>query len=170
MPDRISEDPFVECFFGIDVSDNDTDVAYFRAVSGGNMSITLIEHNVVYSGGGSSTLFIPGPTSFEPITLSQGVTKDTSLWEWWTQVTQGKSVRRNLTITAYGQTVTTTELTTLGSLFSIVPDGLNFRVYAQWDLINAWPLAISGFSFDVDSAKPYIASITIAAEFIERTA
>ena len=149
MPDRISEDPFVECFFGVDVSDNNTDVAYFRAVSGGKMSITLIEHNVVYSGGGSSTLFIPGPTSFEPITLYQGVTNDTTLWDWWTQVTQGKSVRRNLTINAYrGDSLTTV---------------------ATWNLTNAWPLEISGFSFDVDSGSPYIASITIAAEFIERT-
>jgi phage tail-like protein len=170
MPDRIFEDPFVECFFGVDVSDDDTEVAYFRAVSGGQMSITLIEHNVVYSGGGSSTLFIPGPTSFEPITLYQGVTKDKTLWDWWTQVTQGESVRRNLTITAYGQTITSTELSTLGGLFSTLPDGLNFRVYAQWDLLLAWPLSISGFSFDVDSGKPYIAEITIAAEFIERTA
>lgn len=151
---RAYQDPFVECFFGVEFGDSalDKGEAYFRAISGGEMSISLIQHNVVYQNGGSTTLFIPGPTSFEPITLYQGVTTDMAVWKWWTNVTRGKKVRKTVTIRAYGH---------------IIKEGGSATV-AEWTLENAWPLVISGFNFDLDSGEAFVAAITLVAESIER--
>lgn len=155
MTDRVDQDPFVECFFGLKLEYPGLDKihAYFKGLSGGEMSIALIEHNLVFQNGGSTTLFIPGPTSFAPITLSHGVTTDTTLWNWWADVTKGKKARRNGTITAFG--------------YVTEKDGS--QKIAQWNLTNVWPLAISGFNFDLDSGDPFIAEITLVAEAIERT-
>lgn len=152
---RAGLDPLVECFFDLEVSYKGSQIgqAYFHSLSGGEMSITLIEHNVVYQSGNSTTLYIPGPTSFEPITLYQGVTSDKIFWEWWTDVTKGKKSRRNATIKAYGQYVKEKDKDPL---------------IAEWSLENVWPLSISGFSFDLDSDQAFIAQITLVAESIER--
>lgn len=152
--DREALDPFVECFFDVEVKYKNVNKAraYFRAISGGEMSITLIEHNVVYQNGGSTTLFIPGASSFAPLTLQQGVTKDMAFWKWWTDVTLGKKSRCEVAITAYGP---------------ITADGGD-PAQATWTLSNVWPLAISGFNFDLDSGDAFIAEITLVAESITR--
>jgi phage tail-like protein len=155
MADRVDLDPLVECFFDLEISYNGGELAqaYFHRLSGGEMSIALIEHNVVYQSGNSTTLFIPGPTSFEPITLGQGVTSDTKFWKWWADVTKGKKARRDATIRAFG---------------NYRSDNKEDLVIAEWSLENVWPLSISGFSFDLDSDQAFIAQITLVAESIER--
>lgn len=152
--DRKFLDPLVECFFDLEISYKDSQIAqaYFHSLSGGEMSIALIEHNLVFQNGGSTTRFIPGPTSFEPITLSQGVTSDLTFWTWWADVTKGKKSRRDGTIRAYG---------------TVTKDGGD-PALAEWSLGNVWPLSISGFSFDLDSSNAFIAQITLVAESIER--
>lgn len=151
---RLDLDPFVECFFDLEFTDNNLNKgqAFFRSLTGGEMSISLIQHNLVFQNGGSTTLFIPGQTNYEPITLSQGVTKDLAFWDWWTNVTKGKKCRANATITAYGH----------------ITEENGSAAAAKWDLENVWPLAISGFNFDLDSGNAFIAEITLAAESIER--
>ncbi|RMF04537.1 MAG: hypothetical protein D6768_03035 [Chloroflexi bacterium] len=158
---RAKLDPLVECFFDLEISYNGKQIAqaYFHSLTGGEMSIALIEHNVVYQSGNSTTLYIPGPTSFEPITLYQGVTSDITFWNWWTDVTKGKKVRRNATIKAFGGY---TREKVQGEQTDPPPQ------MAQWSLENVWPLSISGFSFDLDSDQAFIAQITLVAESIER--
>ena len=153
---RAGLDPLVECFFDLEVSYKGSEIAqtYFHSLSGGEMSITLIEHNVVYQSGNSTTLYIPGPTSFEPITLYQGVTSDKTFWTWWADVTKGKKRRcKSATIRAYGQYVNAAD---------------NDPAIAEWTLENVWPLSISGFNFDLDSDQAFIAQITLVAESITR--
>lgn len=152
---RAGLDPLVECFFDLEISYNGKEIAqaYFHSLTGGEMSIALIEHNVVYQSGNSTTLYIPGPTSFEPITLHQGVTSDITFWNWWADVTKGKKVRRNATIKALG---------------SYKGQDDKDLAMAEWTLENVWPLSISGFSFDLDSDQAFIAQITLVAESIER--
>ena len=123
------------------------------------MSITLIEHNIVYQNGSSSTLFIPGPSSFAPITLYQGVTADRTIWEWWSNVTKGKNVRTHASISVYGAKVGS------GDPLVFPP---NHVEKARWNLEYVWPLKISGFSLDLDSPRAMVASITLVAESIER--
>lgn len=160
MTDRAIQDPFVECFFDVEFKYKGTDKvkAYFKGISGGEMEITLIQHNVVYQNGGSTTLFIPGASSFAPITLYHGVTSNKVFWNWWTDVTKGKKSRVNATITAYGYITAEKD-----------KDGkLKTQETAQWELSGVWPLSISGFNFDLDSEDPFIAEITLVAESIER--
>jgi len=154
MTDRTTQDPFVECFFDVEFTYSGGTVStYFKGLSGGEMEITLIQHDVVYQNGGSTTLFIPGASSYSPITLYQGVTDDKFFWNWWADVTKGKRTRCNATITAYGH---------------ITEDGGDQKM-AEWTLENVWPLSISGFNFDLDSEDPFIAEVTLVAESIERT-
>ncbi len=180
MTDRIDLDPFVEGFFDVEFGFAEANKAraFFLSISGGEMSITLIEHNVVYQNGGSSTLFIPGATSYAPLTLHQGVTNDMAFWKWWTDVTKGKKMRFSGTITAYGRLLSTDAGTdTLDSTQRAatmnVDESLKatdeFKKQAVWNLSNVWPLSISGFNFDLDSTDPFIAEITLVAEGIERT-
>ncbi|MCG3211080.1 MAG: hypothetical protein FOGNACKC_04717 [Anaerolineae bacterium] len=173
MADRVNQDPFVECFFGLKLEYPGMDDihAYFKGISGGEMEIALIEHNLVFQNGGSTTLFIPGPTSFAPITLSHGVTSDMTLWKWWTDVTKGKKARRSGSIYAFGYVTGQISIpfVTGFAKFKSISTGVDAPPkIAQWDLSNVWPLSISGFNFDLDSGDPFIAEITLVAESIER--
>ena len=163
-----SKNPLLESFFGIELKvsaengthtyqQGDAKSAYFTKIEGGEMELTLIEHNVVYQNGSSSTLFIPGPSSFAPITLYQGVTDDMKMWEWWSNVTKGKNVRSHASILVYGE-VPAADPTQPSTREEV----------ARWNLEYVWPLKISGLDLDLDSTSAMVASITLVAESIER--
>ena len=61
--DDFSVNP-LDCYYTLDV--NQTRLATFDSLTGGDIEINIIKHNVVYSSGESSTLLIPGPTQFSP--------------------------------------------------------------------------------------------------------
>ncbi len=158
-----SKNPLLESFFGIELkvtashTYGSTNGAYFNKIEGGEMEIALIEHNVVYQNGSSSTLFIPGPTSFAPITLYQGVTDDVKMWKWWSNAAKGKNVRTHASILVYGEKVDPDDSTKSTR-----------AEMARWNLEYVWPLKISGLSLDLDSTSAMVASITLMAESIER--
>lgn len=168
MTDRKDQDTFVECFFGLKLNYKGMEEihAYFKGISGGEMEIALVEHNVVYQNGGSTTLFIPGASSFAPITLYHGVTNDMTLWKWWSDVTKGKKARRDGSIIAFGYITGDKHKKIINEQGT--EEEIEVPKIAEWTLSNVWPLAISGFNFDLDSSDPFIAEITLVAEFIER--
>jgi phage tail-like protein len=151
-------DPYLECFFGIELSirgqnyqkEGTSSGAYFTKIEGGEMEITVLEHQVVYNSGRSSTLYIPGPAKYKPITLYQGVTDDTAMWSWWRDVAMGRNVRKDASIIIYGQDVSGTMPT------------------SRWELEKVWPMKISGLNLDLDSGNAMIAAITVVAESIIR--
>ena len=49
-----------------------TRLATFSTISGGEIEMQVIKHNVVHESGEYQTLLIPGVTHFAPVTLSHG--------------------------------------------------------------------------------------------------
>lgn len=127
-------------------------VGVFDRISGGDVEIDVIRHNVVYESGMFATLLIPGPRKNKPITLESGYGKTAGLYDWFQQVVKGDifGARKNATI----------------SLHTFV-DG-KYKPVIQWHLINVWPSKLSGFDFGQQNTDRAHFSITLVCESIER--
>jgi len=123
-------------------------VGVFERLTGGEIEIARIEHDIVYESGASTTLFIPGTTSFAPFTLERGFANYQALYNWFALASNGRIVEARRDGSIYMKRFGDT--------------------YLQWDFKRAWPVKLSGFSFNqyVDLQKARV-SITLAAELIE---
>lgn len=138
-------------YYSLDI--NQARLAAFGSLSGGEIEITPIKHNVVYASGELRTLLIPGPTRYSPVTLVRGYGNTKELYNWFVTANSGKifSARKNVTIT----------------LNSFQEDG--YMPLVSWNLVNAWPTKISGFESDQSGAAQTAKfSITLMMEGIER--
>lgn len=137
--------------YALDV--NQTRLATFGHISGGEMEIVPIKHNVVYLSGELKTLMIPGATHFSPVVLEKGYGNTKELYNWFIEANNGRifSARKNVSVV----------------LNAFLEDG--FKPLVGWNLINAWPSKISGFESD-QAATAGLAkfSITLVCEGIER--
>lgn len=141
----------LDCYYTLDV--NQTRLATFNSLTGGDIEINVIKHNVVYPSGESSTLLIPGPTQYAPIELQRGFGNTKELYNWFVDASSGKysSARKNVTIT-------------LNAL-----KGGQYVPLVAWNLINAWPSKISGFEsnqYNMTNVAKF--ALTLVAESIER--
>ena len=89
---------------------------------------------------------IPGLNTYNDITLSRGVTNDSTLWEWRQKVMKGNVERHNVSITLLDQ------------------EG-NPRV--TWNLFECWPKTWTGPSLNASSDEIAVEQITLACERIE---
>ncbi len=141
----------VDAYYHLDVEG--VRVGTFYSLTGGDIEVTVIEHDVVFSTGEASTLLIPGPVRFSPITLSRGFGNSAELYNWFALAASGNIVqaRKNGTITLNG-----------------FVNG-EYKPIVRWNLTNAWPSKISGFqSNQFSGASVAKLSITIVTEMIER--
>ena len=124
----------------------------FERISGGVMEIDVIEHNVVFESGASTTLHIPGPVKFTPITLDSGYGNTAGLYAWFLQVVNGNiaDARKNATINLHA-----------------FQDG-KYQPVVQWHLLNVWPSRIEGLSMDQNHTERARFSITLVCDSIER--
>ena len=132
---------------------DNTRLATFDSLSGGDIEISVIKHNVVYSTGEYRTINIPGPTQYSPIVLERGYGNTKELYNWFIHANRGKTwvSRKNATITLH------------------VRQGGEYKPQVSWNLIYAWPTKISGFdSSQEGTARVSRFSITLMAETIER--
>lgn len=120
----------------------------FERLTGGEIEVATIKHDVVFESGSSSTLFIPGPTSYSPFTLERGFALYYELYYWLMQASNGDIVqaRRNGSVEMRKQGET----------------------LVRWNFYNAWATKLSGFSYNqyADAQKARI-SVTIQPESIE---
>ncbi len=164
-------DPYIESSFAIELTTGQgQSLAYFSAITGGSMSVVVVEHTLMYEGGGSRGIYIPSCTNFEPITLSFGVTDNMGFWDWWMDMANGKRNRIDASIFALGPTIAAGKKTEGATSARAIPETLSEkgRRIAQWDLEDVWPSRISGLRFDADSDKYYLASVTLAVEDVKR--
>jgi phage tail-like protein len=130
-----------------------TRLAIFTKLSGGDIEVSVIKHNVVYPSGEYRTLLIPGPTQYSPITLESGFGNTKALYNWFIQANRGRtaSARKNVTITLH------------------VREAGQYKPVVSWNLLGAWPTKISGFDASQDGS-PRISqfSMTIQMESVER--
>lgn len=130
-----------------------TQLATFSSLSGGEVEINVIKHNVVYESGEFRTLLIPGPTHSSPVVLEHGYGNTNELYNWFVLASNGKisAARKNVTIT-----------------LNAFKNG-KYEALVSWNLINTFPTKVSGFeSNQAQSAKTARFSITLLAETIER--
>lgn len=125
----------------------------FYSISGGEIEVSVIKHEVTYESGESSTHFIPGRTRFTPIVLSKGFQGSENLYNWFVAAAKGNTyhARRNGTITLNGFVNGT------------------YKPLVRWNLENVWPNKLSGFDmnqFNATSTARF--EITLVAEVIER--
>lgn len=155
--------PYLENSFAIQLTTRTGDtLGYFSTLTGGSMSVVVVEHTLMYPEGGSRGIYIPSCTSFEPITLSFGVTDNLAFWNWWGDMANSRRNRIDASIFALGPGISQAPI----GVPKAVTDKM--RRVAQWDLEDVWPSRISGFRFDVDSNRYFMASVTLVAEDIKR--
>lgn len=120
----------------------------FERLTGGEIEVAQIKHNVVFESGVSTTLFIPGATSFSPFTLERGFALYHELYYWLMEASYGHIIgaRRN------------------GS----VEMKKHSQTMLRWNFYNAWPTKLAGFNYNqYTGAQAARVSLTIAAESIE---
>jgi phage tail-like protein len=136
----------------IDVVSN-TELGVFDSLSGGDVETKTLKFNTVYSTGEHRTILVPGPTQYSPVVLERGLGRTKDLYNWFVLANNGNlsSARKNVTI-KYNAFIS-------GVYTSLV----------EWNLINAWPSKIAGFS-GTQEGSPRTArfSITLVAEKIQR--
>ncbi len=86
---------------------------------------------------------LPGLRKYSDITLKRGYTKNTDLWDWYRNITQGKTDRRN------------------GSIILMDEEGNDVM---RWSFENGWIRKIEGPRFKAGSNEVAIESIELAHE------
>jgi phage tail-like protein len=124
-------------------------LANFDSLTGGDQKIAMIPFTQVFADGSSTTKYIPGQISFEPITLLRGFDVQVEdLYNWFADTAAGKfnAVKKNISI----------------AMIDMTGDPL-----VVWNLENALPTAISGFSFNQHAEAYYTDfELTLQAELI----
>ncbi len=138
----------------------------FYAMSGGEITVNVIRHDVVFETGASTTLLIPGPTSFGDIQLYRGFANYVELYSWLKQASDGDIIgaRRNGTIQMKKWA---TKADVDKGLAKAVGDWI---VGVQWHFYNAWPTKLASFgSFMNEGTTTKVARVelTLVAETIE---
>lgn len=123
--------------------------AQFRECSGLSTESAVIEYKEANKDGVTVIKKVPGVLKWDNLTLKRGITDVMELWNWRTQVEQGKvdEARKNGSIVLYNQA--------------------NTEV-ARWNFEAGWPTKISGPSLNAGSDDIAVEEITIAHEGLKR--
>jgi phage tail-like protein len=124
-------------------------IANFDSLTGGDQTIAMIPYTQVFADGSSTTKYLPGQISFDPIVLLRGFDAQVpDLYNWFADSAAGKfnEVKKNI---------------------SIVMIDREAGPQVIWDLENAIPSTISGFSFNQNPQVNYTDfELTLQAELI----
>ena len=117
------EDPMVNFHFGLDC--NGQIIGFFSSVSGIGSESEVVEHKVVDNKGTEIIRKIPGRLRWLDITLKRGITSSLEIWQWRQLVNEGdiNAARKNCSITMLDQAA---------------------QAVARWNIINVWPVKVSG--------------------------
>jgi phage tail-like protein len=91
---------------------------------------------------------VPGQVSFSPVELCNGLTSDVTLWNWLTEVRDGKVRREEVSIAV------------------LDPSGASEML--RWNLSRAWPCEWRGAPLSASSRELAIETLILAHEGIER--
>lgn len=127
-------------------------LAEFEELTGGEMKVSMVPYTSVDKNGFAETKYIPGTTTYSPITLAHALnTEGQALNDWLKLAAQGKlkDARRHINIAMVDMTG---------------------KPIVKWDIINALPSGIGGFSFNQHTKGGLyyvVQELTIQAERIE---
>ncbi len=119
----------------------------FQRLTGGEIEIACLTHDIVFETGASTTLKIPGATTFHPFTLERGFALYYELYNWLMEASNGHIInaRRNgsIEMKKHGDTL------------------------LRWNFEGAWPTKLSGFNFNqYTGAQVARVSLTMEAETV----
>ncbi len=130
----------------------------FYFIQGGKVTVNVIKHDIVFATGDSTTLMIPGTTSFQPVQLQRGLLTSLDVNDWITEASMGDIIqaRRNGSIYVWGD--------------GTKPDGTAGRaIVAQWDFEGAWPTSVDYFWYnEYTEANLAMVNLEIVVESITR--
>jgi phage tail-like protein len=141
-------DPILGQSFFLDLQGAVT--GYFTQCSGLSSSNEVIVNKSTDSTGRTRIRKIPGPLTLENITLSKGITSSLELWNWIQAIADGKinDSRKDGTISLCDQAG---------------------EVVAQWTLVAAWPVRVTGPSLNADGGQVGLEELELAIEGFTRT-
>jgi len=122
---------------------------YFTSVSGIGSESEVIEHKVVDDKGNEIIIKIPGRLRWLDIIFHRGITSDLSIWLWRQQVIDGdiNAARKNCTIIALDR---------------------SYNQIARWNVVNAWPMKVSGPIADLAGTEFMVEELILVHEGVER--
>jgi phage tail-like protein len=122
----------------------------FDSMTGGDQTISMVAYNVMDDKGNVTTKYMPGQTSFKEITLLRAMDS------------LSKEMKNRFVDAVMGR------LKTVRQNYSVRWFDGDGKSLVRWDLINAVPSAISGFSFNAPKEAYYTDfELTLQAESIE---
>ena len=125
-------------------------IAGFDSLTGGEQVISTVSYDVIDASGNVTTKFMPGQTSFSPISLLRPIDKGIiDINDKFMDAVSGK-------------------LKTLRKNYSISMNDSTGKPVLWWHLFNAIPIKISGFDFNMAKEHSYTDFIVdLQAESIE---
>lgn len=103
-------------------------LAEFDALTGGDQTLSMVTYNIIDKNGGVTTRVMPGQTTFGPVALLRPMDlSSASMYKLLRDAIEGKCLRKN---------------------YSVSMNDANGNPVAWWDLINALPIKLDGFSFN----------------------
>lgn len=141
------KDPLVSAWFGIDFGGKVAGA--FRECSGLGSENELVEEKSSTTEGKLVLKHIPGRMKYSDVTLKRGITDNMDMWKWRKLVEDGQvqQARMNGSIIMFDQNGTPT---------------------ARWDLVNAWPLKLTGPSANATANEVGVEELVITHEGYER--
>jgi phage tail-like protein len=125
-------------------------LANFDNLTGGEITVEMISYDIVDENGKHSKKFIPGETDYKPVTLLRGFdAKSEALYKWFALSSDGKIKPAKMNM-------------------SVAMIDRKAGPMVIWNLFNAIPTGISGFSFNQHVGENYATfELTLQAEWIE---
>jgi phage tail-like protein len=149
--DNSSYYPNPASYYALFEMGKDDPLAYFDSLTGGDQTIEMVTYNVMDTQSNQvTTKFMPGQTTFAPLTLLRAM--DFYSEEMKNRFADSilgklKKVRLNYSVKMF--------------------DG-DGKAIVWWNIFNAIPTKISGFSFNSKTESSYTSfELTLQAEFIE---
>ena len=139
MPTGTRSDPYRGCNFLVEIEG--ITQAGFQECSGLEISTDTVEYREGNDPNHGRKL--PGMNKYAPLTLKRGITDSTELWKWRETVTQGKAVRKNITVT-------------------LLNDAGERKL--AWDCLGAWPSKWTGPSFNAGGNAIAIETLELSHE------
>jgi phage tail-like protein len=121
----------------------------YDSLTGGEMTVSSIAYKAVSEKGYAVTKYLPGLTTYTPVTLLRAFDSGAN------EMYKKFEMISNLNLK-------------VRSNFSVVMIDQQGKAQAMWNLINAMPTKISGFSFNSHTESSYTDfEITLQPEYIE---
>lgn len=133
-------DPYRSFNFAVEI--NGTTLGYFTECTGFGATVDVTEYNE--GGDAGKPRKLPGQVKYNNITLKWGLTDSTDLWDWFSDILDGKVTRKN------------------GSIILRDLDGVTEKV--RWNFFDAWPTKFEGPGLNAKGGDVAINTLEVVCE------